>query len=177
MKKLILLLTLVVSSFTTVYSQQKLQCDNKKSTVSYAMNHPLHAWKAVNNEVKSVVLLNQQKNITQVAVIIKIASFDSKNANRDSHVIEATEALLYPTITFSSTSIKQLGNELSVKGNLTFHGVSKVIVFKAITKSKNSKLKVTGDFIVKMSEFKIDPPTLMGIAVDDEITINFSIVY
>ena len=108
---------------------------------------------------------------------VKFSSFDSKNANRDSHSIEVTEALKYPNTTFNSKSIKQEGNKLSVEGTLNFHGVNKDISFVAEKSGNKNKIQVTGGFEIKMTDFKDDQPSLMGLDTDDKIKIKFDVVY
>ncbi len=157
---------------------QKIFCDKSKSSITYSMRHPLHAWDGVSKEITSVILTDSKREkISQVAVSVKIASFDSKNANRDSHTMEVTEALKFPSITFSSTSIEQNGSELKIKGTLSFHGFKKEITIDANSKIEKGKLRVNGKFIVLMSEFGIDPPTLMAMATDDDIHIEFDVLY
>lgn len=159
-------------------SSVKLYCDKTQSTITYSMHHPLHSWTGESKDVTSVILTDENRSIiNQVAVLVKVSSFDSKNANRDSHVMEATEALTFPTVSFSSTSIKQESNNLSVEGTLKFHGVSQQISFEAEKTFINSKVEITGNFIVKMTQFEIKPPSLMGVATDDDIKISFKAVY
>jgi polyisoprenoid-binding protein YceI len=156
----------------------KVFCDKTQSSITYSMNHLLHSWEGECKEVNSLILTDEKRTIiSQVAVSVKIASFDSKNANRDSHAMEATEALLYPSISFTSTSIKQTGEKLMVTGVLKFHGISQIISFEAQKKSINNRAQITGNFIVKMTQFKIKPPSLLGIAADDEIKIAFYLLY
>jgi polyisoprenoid-binding protein YceI len=159
-------------------SQIKVYCDKKKSTISYSMHHPLHSWTGESEDVTSIILTDENRTlINSVAVSVKISSFDSKNANRDSHIMEVTEALKYPTISFTSNSIKQESNKIIVSGTLNFHGVSQVILFEAEEQIINNKAEITGGFTVKMTQFKIDPPSLMGIATDDDIKITFKVIY
>jgi len=113
-------------------ASKKIYCDKSNSTITYDMNHPLHEWTGVSTEVTSIIITDENRDIiTQVAVSVKFSSFDSKNANRDSHAIEVAEAIKYPNITFNSKSIKQEGNKLSVEGTLNFQGVNKNIAFNA----------------------------------------------
>jgi len=179
-KTAIALITLIIclGMQTPNFDQIKVSNDIKKSFITYAMSHPLHSWTAVNKNVSSVILCDEQKQkITQVAVVTKVASFDSQNANRDSHTIEVTEALKYPKLTFQSSSIEQEGEKLRVNGTLSFHGVSKNITFLAYRKQHNNGIEVTGSFTVTMTEFNIEPPTLMGISTEDWIKITFDIFY
>ncbi|NOZ45978.1 MAG: YceI family protein [Chlorobi bacterium] len=179
MKTYFILFSLLLS-FTIAYPQKsgqvKLFCDKEHSSISYSMNHPLHSWTGINKEVRSIILFNNE-TISQVAVAVTIASFDSQNANRDSHAIEVTEAIKYPTISFSSDSIKQNGNKLNVTGTLNFHGVNKIISFETTIKKMKNKIEATGEFTVLMTEFNIKPPSLMGMATDDNIKIKFDIIY
>lgn len=142
------------------------------------MDHPLHSWSGVSKDVNSVILIDSNSGIiSQVAVSVKIASFDSQNANRDSHAIEVTEALKFPMIKFNSSQIKQEGNKLTVSGTINFHGVNQPITFNAIKKNSGKNIEVSGGFEIKMTQFKLDPPTLMGISTDDEININFNVFF
>jgi len=181
MKKIIILTAFVLSNVFAIAQEAsliKLYSDKKQSTISYTMNHPLHSWVGESKEITSIILSDESKTlITKVAVSVKIASFDSKNANRDSHAIEVLEALKYPTVSFSSNSIKQEGEKYIITGVLTFHGVSQTISFEAEKTMFNNKIEVTGGFTIKMSQYKIESPSLMGIATDDDIKITFKMVY
>ncbi len=181
MKKLLMIFVCIFIFLVTnaqTKSQVKVFNDKKKSVITYAMHHPLHSWNAESKEVMSIILCDdQKKNISQVAVSAKVASFDSQNANRDSHMIEVTEALKYPNITFKSTAIKQQDDQLSVKGTLNFHGVDQEISFNAIKKIVKDEIEITGNLEVTMTQFNIEPPSLIGIDTDDDIKIAFDIFY
>jgi polyisoprenoid-binding protein YceI len=156
----------------------KVYCDKKLSTISYSMHHPLHSWTGVSKDITSIIVTDENRiQVNNVAVVVKISSFDSQNANRDSHLMEVTEALKYPTVSFTSNSIKQEGNKLIVSGTLIFHGVSQLISFDAEKKINNNKAEITGGFTVNMTQFNIDPPSLLGIATDDDIEVTFKTIY
>lgn len=159
-------------------TQIKVFADKNESTITYAMKHLLHSWEGVSKEVSSVILTDEKRDVIyQAAVSVKISSFDSKNANRDSHAIEATEAIKFPTISFASTAIKQDGSNLEITGTLTFHGVSKTITINAVKKMVKNKAEITGNFDVNMKDYNVDPPSLMGVATDEIIKMSFKMVY
>lgn len=159
-------------------TQIKTFADKSKSSITYAMEHPLHSWEGVSREINSVILSDANKNIiTQAAVSVKISSFDSQNANRDSHCIEVTEAIKFPNISFSSTSIKQNGNILEITGKLTFHGVTKEIMLTAEKKTVDNQLQITGSFSINMTDYNVDPPSLMALKTDETIKLKFTFVY
>lgn len=179
MKILVFTLPLLLFAFTFKADKVKLFADKQLSSISYDMNHPMHAWTGVSKSVSSaIVCLPNRDSITQVAVTVKISTFDSDNSNRDSHAMEVTEALKYPSISFLSTVIKyESAEKIVVTGNLKFHGVSKSISFPVNKKMVGEKAEITGEFQVKMTDYGIDPPTLMGIATDDEFKIHFKMFY
>jgi polyisoprenoid-binding protein YceI len=106
----------------------RTMADKKQSSITYSMRHPLHVWTGVSKEVSSVIISEGEKsNIKQVAVSARVATFDSKNANRDSHMLETIEALKFPNITFSGNVVSTQEKPYEVSGELTFHGVTKPI--------------------------------------------------
>ncbi len=175
---IIIILLCTTTSFAQKLKLKKLYADKNKSDITYAMNHPLHAWTGVSNNILSVMLLDTSNmEINELAVVVKIASFDSKNSNRDSNTIEVTEALKYPNVSLSSNSIKQTNDRLTVKGKLKFHGVSKEIIFDAQKEIIKDEIKVTGNFEILMTDFKIKPPKLLGIVTDKDIKLSFTVFY
>ncbi len=143
------------------------------STITYHMSHPLHEFDAVSKDATYQVSLDPQaKELKSVAAQVDVTTFDSGNSNRDSHAMEVIDAISYPQVTFTSTSIRQSGDSAWVSGKLTFHGVTQDIVIPtALTWSQN-RLDVRGAFQITQTEFKIERPSLLMIPVADEITFN-----
>lgn len=179
MQRLLFTLLIILIGQTEGLAQQvKLTADKAKSTITYSMKHPLHEWDGVSRDQQSIVVVEgPDKIIRQVAVRVRLNTFDSKNANRDSHMIEVADGLKFPDITFSGNRVEANGDKLMVTGSLRFHGVAKDISFEAFRRNEKNALLVTGAFKVKMSEFGIEPPSLLGLATTDEFNVSFSMVY
>lgn len=174
----VIILVMVCFVFESKAQQIKVQSIKEKSSITYSMVHPLHKWDGVSREVTSVILTDaERKVISQVAVTAKLSTFDSKNANRDSHMLEVTEGIKFPSVTFSGSDIKQDGDKLKVNGKLTFHGITKDISFDALRKSEGKNFSVSGGFSVKLSDYNITPPSILGFATEDEFQIKFLMVY
>jgi len=170
---LMLVTTLMLNAQTVKLPNQK-----EKSSITYSMVHPLHKWDGVSKEVSSVILTDQERNkITQVAVTVKLATFDSQNANRDSHMLEVAEGIKFPNVTFASNEIQQKEDKLLVKGKLTFHGVTRDLSFEAIRKNDGKNIQVSGGFEVKLTDFKVEPPSILGFATEDFFKVKFLMVY
>lgn len=168
-----MLMTLLVAAST---GAKKMIADKKTSAVTYTMHHPLHTWDGVSRDVNGAILYNEEsKAVESVAIAIKVASFDSKDSNRDSHALEVLDGIKYPNVTFVSQAVqlKQDGT-LTAAGKLTFHGVTKPVTLTGTWKNADSGLLVNGNFDIKMTDFGVEQPSLLGMKADDIIKMVFS---
>ena len=60
---------------------------------------------------------------------IEAASIETKNADRDAHLKSGDflDVEAFPTVTFTSTSVRVDGSDIVVTGDLTIHGVTKSV--------------------------------------------------
>lgn len=108
-----------------------------------------------------------------------------KGSVMDNKTYDALKADEHPYITFKMLSVKSMtksGNGWAVKvnGDLTIAGFTKNIDISGMVYVKeNGKLYIDVSKALKMTDFKIDPPTaLMGtMQVADDITIRFKLNY
>lgn len=157
---------------------RKIIADKKASSVTYAMSHPAHDWDGVCKDVNAVIVYDNVTNaISQVAVSLKVDAFDSGNANRDSHAIEAMEGLKYPKVTFSSNKIKSSNNLLTADGNLTFHGITKPLTITVARTDTDKSITLNGKFDILLSDFNVERPSLFGVKTKDEVKLSFKVVF
>ena len=154
-------------------AQQSLKSDKTKSSITYFMKHALHAFSGTSKDVSCIIQLNSQGDIEKVAATAKVKSFDSQNSNRDSHMMETTDALTYPSVSFYSTSMTKSANGYAVKGVLNFHGVEKPISMEAKETRTGSQRTVTGNFIFLLEDYKVERPTLFMVKTENEVKIEF----
>ena len=117
----------------------------------------------------------------QFLLTAKIASIDTRVEMRDNHLKSPDffDAAKYPTITFKSTSIKNVGkNKYKLSGDVTLHGVTKPVTMDLVyagtvehpmNKKQVAGFQVTG--VIKRSDFAVGEkfPAPM---VSDEVTIK-----
>ena len=173
-------LIFILCSFINIiqFDIKTVRLDKTKSSITYKMSHPMHNWEGVTKDVDGAVQFDDKTGkIVKVAVVAKIASFDSKNSNRDSHMLEVTEAIKYPTVSFVSTAVKDEGAVIDVTGNIIFHNVTKQIHFTAASVTENKNRTVTGNFVVLLEDFKLERPSLMMVKTDNEMRMSFSVAF
>lgn len=167
-------LLIAALSITNGHAQTKqIRADRSLSSLTYAMKHALHAWTGTSKEVACAAETDAEGRITRVAATVRVKSFDSQNSNRDAHMLEVTDALTHPNITFSSTSVIPEAGGYLVRGNLSFHGVTKPFETKVTEAKKNGRRIITGRFIFLLEDFGIERPTLMLVKTDNEVEVNF----
>lgn len=146
-----------------------------ESTLSYHMAHPMHKIDGVSRDFLCTVDLSPDTVSSVIKVSAAISSFDTKNSSRDSHAMEVVQARKYPRVEFASESVKPEKDGYAVAGKLTFHGRTKPISFHVTPHFQAGKIEIVGGFVVKLSEFEVDRPSLLFVPVKDELGISFDL--
>jgi polyisoprenoid-binding protein YceI len=174
MKLCLLVLVFLFLRSAAVAQTRDLDLVQEESSVTYRLVHPLHEVEATSKQVQYLLKADPStREIKSVSAQVDVTTFDSGNSNRDSHAMEAIDALTYPEVTFTSTSIAQAGDSVRVTGNLMFHGVTKEVVIAALLKWSENRLVVQGSFGISLTGFNVDRPSLLMIPVED--ALNFTI--
>ncbi|AWV99043.1 YceI family protein [Arcticibacterium luteifluviistationis] len=177
MKNLILALGVILclgGFVSNIPAKKKVIADTGSSTFMYALRHPLHSFEGVSKSFNGIGVYNEEsEKLEIIAVKVAVNSFDSGNSNRDSHVIETIDALKYPSVTFTAEDISYVGDKVTAKGKLVFHGQTKPFTVVGVQELNKGVLSISGDFNVNMIEFGVEPPSLMGMSTDEEIMVSF----
>ncbi len=177
-KSFFVVLVLLAAGITARAQVIRMRADQNESYIKYKLVHPLHEVEAVSN--KGICIVNvdtAKKEIKQTLVEVGVTSFDSGNSNRDSHAMEVINAIKYPSAKFLSSSIDYKGDTLIVAGAMTFHGITKNIIFDATQKLNGNKLEIDGSFKLSLTAYKVDRPTLLMMPVEDDLTFTVKEVF
>jgi polyisoprenoid-binding protein YceI len=169
---------LLAGILATSVQAQTLEQDKIESSVTYTLSHLLHTFDAVSKDVMFHVDADvAAKKIKTVTAQVDVTTFDSGNSNRDSHAMEVIDAITYPYVAFTGTSVTQYGDSLRVEGKLTFHGVTKDIVMLGKTIWTQNKLEVQGNFVLSLTAFNIERPALLLVPVSDDLHFFLKAVF
>jgi polyisoprenoid-binding protein YceI len=121
----------------------------------------------------------------EFAALILIKSFKFKVALMEEHFNENyMESSKFPKATFKgkvlnfdSKKITATKTAYDIEGDLTIHGVTKKVKTKINLALVGGKILATSNFNIKLSDYKIDVPSLVKdkIAKDAKIALNFSL--
>lgn len=165
MKFIILVLGISLSAFAeeTAYIL-------KTSDISYTVKFPLKTVTGKSTETKGKGVC--EKKTCEFLIATPVKSFKSGDTNRDVHMQEVTKAAQHPLVSISTSSLDpaQLDN---VSFEIDFAGTKKIINGLHFDKSVHGKIvTISTSFPILLSDFKIERPTLLGIAIEDKVQIN-----
>lgn len=151
------------------------------SSIRYVVKHPMHV---VNGVSKQLTLLKKPQfdpnkphdfsGVKDIPLQIAWKSFDSGNANRDSNTLMLVKASQFPNITYVIESLAQG----VAQGRLYIAGHKQAVTAAVTIDSSNpERLLVKTHSKIKMSDFGIEPPSLLLIAAEDEVNIYADLVF
>lgn len=115
-----------------------------------------------------------------VEMVLAVEDLKSGDATLDKHMYENLKMEKHHEIklnlsNFSFTENSRGANEVVASGTLTVAGISKPVELNATLTVEGEKLRISGNKTVLMSDFGIEPPTMMlGILkTRNEISVNF----
>jgi len=118
-----------------------------------------------------------------VKATIDVTGVDTGEEGRNNHLKSPAffDDATYPTATFTSTSVAKNGDELTINGDLTLHGVTKPVVLKAegprgpasgMDHKQHAGFSATTT--IKRSDFGIGP-TFPAAMVGEEVKLNIEL--
>jgi len=179
-------LMLLIISFIFIagcLQAQSLKVNSKTSTMTIYGTTNVHDFKSKVTQIKGEVVVSSSKKIQSLNVEIPVRSIKSGEKGMDTKTYEAFNEGKFPTISFQlvdASSLQINGDDISVTvtGNLTMAGATRRISFKTTGKNlKPGAYEFKGSIALKMTDFKMKPPTAMlGVMkVGDAITLKFDI--
>ena len=173
MRKLIAILFLQL-----VFAQGvSVAIDLEESFISYDGKHPAHNWTGISQEIKgSFIFDKDQPILSSVDLYVPVFSFDSRNSNRDSNMLDVIEDYFYPSVSFTSSSITKEKDQYYINGVIFFHGIKKELRLPVNFIVDNDVIVVDTNFDINLSDYNIKRPSLLTIKMKDKIKITFHLV-
>jgi len=171
-----LIALLLILTVNNLAGQEIKKINSERSNISYTGSHFLHKWSADNTNISGLVQIDEE-SILNIGVVAKVTDFKSGNSSLDSNSFKALEALKFPNIVFKSTEIKEINDKIIINGLIEFHGIEASIKLEADLVQVAGLKNLTGEFSLSLTDFLIDPPSLLLRKIDDEISIKFDIFY
>jgi len=147
--------------------------DSHASKITYTLVHKAHTVVGVaKKDIDGKVKLS--KGDAQLMVRVPVASFDSENSNRDTHMQEAVEASKHPNVELKAVAdgvAPGKNGKAVLKGKLTFHGISHPVEIPVDVIWNGKTATVVGQFSISLDAYKVERPSLLFVKVEDKLDL------
>jgi len=173
-KILTALLLLAISTFAQKDSQWALE----QSTLTYHVSHPLHQVEGVSHAAKGKGVCHAGQCDFLIAVPVK--TFDSGDSNRDLHTLQVARGGQFPIVTVRTRLPEDASGTATIHADLEvqFGGQTanyKQVAFQQMT--QGDEIRISGTIPTTLTDFKIDPPSLLAIPVKNEIPVRVEMTW
>ncbi len=161
------------------YAQEETRIIARQGQVSFFSYTSVENIEATNNQVYSVIDLSEK----EIAVSMLMRAFVFKKALMEEHFNESyVESDIYPKLQFEGkipdfdTSLEGSQTKV-VKGDMTFHGITKDVAIKTQIENTAGNYVLTGNFEVGIVDYDIKVPGLLAPNIAKIIKIEFRFEY
>jgi polyisoprenoid-binding protein YceI len=155
--------------------------DPSASVVKFHLHHKMHEVDGRSSQIEGKAVLQDDGRVMTM-IRIPVASFDTADANRDSHMRETLDAAKFPYVIFKGVTSLTVpvatgkGIPAKLEGELEFHGVKQPISVPAeIVLAADGTATVSSKFPVNLEAHKIERPSLLFIKVDENVEMDVAL--
>src|ERR1022692_3208573 len=173
-KILPLLLLLAVPNLFAADHQWML----KQSTLTYHVSHPLHQSEGVSRAARGKGVCHDGQCDFLIAVPVK--SFDSGDSNRDLHMIQVTRGAEFPMVTVRTRLPETASGSATIHADLEIQFAGQTVQYKQAPfqlTTQGKQIRISGTIPATLSDFKIDPPSLLAVPVKNEMPIRVEMTW
>ncbi|SPE28151.1 conserved exported hypothetical protein [Candidatus Sulfotelmatobacter sp. SbA7] len=173
-KTLVALLLLAPHAFAAADSQWVLE----QSTLTYRVSHPLHQSEGVSHAARGKGVCHAGQCDFLIAVPVK--SFDSGDTNRDLHMLQVTRGAEFPMVTVRTRIPESERTSATIHVDLDIEFAGRTAHYKQVPLqlvTQGNETRISGTIPATLSDFKIEPPSLLTIPVKNDIPVSMQMTW
>jgi hypothetical protein len=150
----------------------------QQSTLTYHVSHPLHQSEGVSHAARGKGICHEGQCDFLIAVPVK--SFDSGDSNRDLHMIQVTRGAEFPMVTVRTRLPESASASATIKADIEIQFAGQTAHYKQVAFEvvmEGTETRLTGTIPATLSDFKIDPPSLLTLPVKNEIPVRVEMTW
>jgi hypothetical protein len=113
-------------------------------------------------------------------IAVPVKSFDSGDSNRDLHMLQVTRGGEFPMVTVRTSLREDESASATIHADLEVQFAGKTAEYKQVPfeqAKQGNETKISGTIPATLSDFKIDPPSLLTMAVKNEIPVRVEMTW
>jgi hypothetical protein len=150
----------------------------QQSTLTYHVSHPLHPSEGVSHGAKGKGVCHAGQCEFLIAVPVK--SFDSGDSNRDLHMIQVTRGAEFPLVTVRTRLPESDAAASTINADLEIQFAGQTAHYKQVpfkVEKQGGETHLTGTIPATLTDFKIDPPSLLTMPVKNDIPVRVDLTW
>jgi hypothetical protein len=150
----------------------------EQSSLTYHVSHPLKQTDGVSHAARGKGVCHAGQCDFLIAAPVK--SFDSGDSNRDLHMLQVARGAQFPIVSVRTRLPEAASASATIQADLEiqFAGQTaqyKQVAFQLVTQGK--QIKISGTIPATLSDFKIDPPSLLAVPVKNEMPVRVEMTW
>jgi hypothetical protein len=172
--RVLLALALLAPKLAQADSQWVLE----QSTLTYHVSHPLHQIDGVSHAARGKGVCHAGQCDFLIAVPVK--SFDSGDSNRDLHMLQVTRGARFPLVSVRTRLPETASASATIHADLEIEFAGQTAQYKQVAFRvviQGNQIRISGTIPATISDFKIDPPSLLAIPVKNEMPVRVEMTW
>ncbi len=143
-------------------------------TVIYASTSPMADFSGTNSAVTGTAVWDKASGTVKAEVQIDLAKWSSGSALREKHTLAMFEVDRFPkaSVSLSGTAAEPARTNATLKATLDLHGVKQPLDIPGKLNLENNRVDFSGDFTLRLTEWGMKRPSLLGAQVDDIVKVH-----
>jgi hypothetical protein len=161
-----------------IFAQTDSQWVLEQSTLTYHVTHPLHQVDGVSHAARGKGVCHAGQCDFLIAVPVK--TFDSGDSNRDLHMLQVTRGGQFPMVTVRTRLPESASASATIHADLEIQFAGQTAKYDQVLfqqKSQGNEIRITGTIPATLTDFKIDPPSLLTVAVKNEMPVRVEMTW
>jgi hypothetical protein len=148
------------------------------STLTYHVSHPLHQTEGVSHAARGKGVCHAGQCDFLIAVPVK--SFDSGDSNRDLHMLQVTRGGQFPMVSVRTRLPEGASTAGTIDADLEVEFAGQTAHYEHVSLQRvtqGNETRISGSIPVTLSDFKIDPPSLLSIPVKNDVPVRMEMTW
>lgn len=165
-------------SVRPAWAQTESQWGLEQSTLTYHVSHPLHQVEGVSHAAKGKGVCHAGECDFLIAVPVK--SFDSGDSNRDLHMLQVARGGQFPIVTLRTHIAEDAAAAAAIHADLEVDFAGQTAKYSQVPFQlvmQGDVARISGTIPATLTDFKIDPPSLLTVPVKNDIPVRVEMIW
>jgi hypothetical protein len=175
MRSLLLSLGLLAAPLA---AQAQTQYVLAKSTLTYHMSHPIHQVDGTSSDAKGKGACAAAN--CDFLIAAPVNTFKSGDSNRDLHMVQTVRGAQFPMVVVRTTLSNPIPPDGAIYADLEVQFAGQTAHYQHVPFQKTTtgnQVHIVGTVPSTCSDFKIDPPSFLTVAIKNEIPVRVDMTW